>query len=305
MKKEYVIGVDIGGTNVAVGITDLEGNLLASASFPSQGKDGELFGEIRQTADRLMVEHGIPEEKILGVGAGVPGFTDPEKGLVTEAPALGWKDFPVGEKLRAVFPYPVAVDNDVNVATLGEQWIGHGRGKSDFIYISLGTGIGSGVVVNGKLLRGSRFSAGEIGYMVTDRHEAHFFAPTIKGYGFLESAAGGAAIGDALSDELGRRVTAEDAFRMYRNGNQAAIGVVTGAFSHLGIAVANAASLLDPEVIVIGGGLAKASDIILPAISRTVDHYAPNRCEIVRTALGEESGVIGAAALLLGKAERV
>ena len=306
MNRAFSIGIDIGGTNVAMGITDLEGNLLASESIRTPKTDEGLFEKIRQTAERLRMEQGIGEQEIIGVGVGVPGFVDPKNGIVVEGAALGWTDFPVLDRLKEVFPtWPVAVDNDVNAAALGEQWLGHGRGKSDFLYISIGTGIGSGIVINGKLLRGSRFSAGEIGHMVTDRRQVRSFQPSIKGYGFLESAAGGAAIGNALSGELGRTVTAEEAFRLYRNGNEAAVAIVTEALDHLGIAVVNALSLLDPEIVIIGGGLSKVSDFILPAISRTVDQYAPNRCDIVRTALGEEAGVIGAAALFLSKAGRM
>jgi glucokinase len=303
-KKAHCIGIDIGGTKVAVGITDLKGELESYRTFPTQEYlDHDFFPTIRKMADEMMAELSLEQEEILGVGAGIPGVTNVKTGIVEEAPALKWRDYPVREKLEEVFPYPVYVDNDVNIGALGEHWTGRGRGKQNLIYIAIGTGIGSGIILNGQLFRGSQYSAGELGYMVTDRNLAKTYRPSYEGYGFLESVAGGTFVGTALSERLGREVTAAEAFELYRSGDKASAEALGNALEHLGIAVANYVSLLNPELIILGGGLSQSFDVIQPIVSDNVKRYAPKECEIVRTAFGKEAGVIGAVALLLKEHE--
>ncbi|SIT74491.1 ROK family transcriptional regulator [Edaphobacillus lindanitolerans] len=303
-KKAYCIGVDIGGTKVAVGITDLRGKLESYRTFPAQEhQDDSLFKMIKHMVDEMQEELSISDSQIFGVGAGVPGVTDMETGIVEEAPALGWKEFPIKEKLQNVFPFPVYVDNDVNIGALGEHWRGLGRNKRNLIFIAVGTGVGSGIILNGQLFRGSHYSAGEIGYMVTDRSLAKSYEPAYAGYGFLESVSGGTSIGTALSGRLGRRVSAEEAFELYRAGNPEALEKLGPALEHLGIAIANYVSILDPELIILGGGLSQSFDVIHPVVSGIVRQYAPKECEIVKTASGKEAGVIGAVALLLKEHE--
>lgn len=303
-KKAHCIGIDIGGTKVAVGITDLKGKLESYRTFPTQPHlNQDFFSMIRKMADEMLEELALKEEEILGVGAGVPGVTNVETGTVEEAPALQWRDFPVRQKLEEVFSCPVYVDNDVNIGVLGEHWTGRGQGKQNLIYIAIGTGIGSGIILNGQLFRGSQYSAGELGYMVTDRTLAKSYQPSYEGYGFLESVAGGNSIGTSLSNHFGRKLTAAEAFGLYRSGNKDVIDMLEGVLEHLGIAVANYVSLLNPEVIILGGGLSQSFDVIQPIVSDNVKRYAPKECEIVKTAFGGEAGVIGAVALLLKENE--
>ncbi|WP_040226748.1 ROK family transcriptional regulator [Bhargavaea cecembensis] len=299
-KNAHCIGIDIGGTKVAVGITDLDGELECYRTFPTQEHlDRDLFETIRGKVDEMKKERAIQDDRIIGIGAGVPGVTNVETGIVEEAPALKWRDFPVRDRLREVFPYPVYVDNDVNIGVLGEHWKGRGRDRRNLIYIAIGTGIGSGIILNGQLFRGSHYSAGEIGYTVTDRDLAGSYEPSFEGYGFLESIAGGTSVGRSLSKRLGRPVSAEEAFSLYRSGDPEAAETIGAAIGHLGIAVANYVSLLDPELIILGGGLSQSFDVIHPIVSDYVEQYAPKECEIVQTAFGKEAGIIGAVALLL------
>ncbi|WP_213422465.1 ROK family transcriptional regulator [Bhargavaea massiliensis] len=303
-KKAHCIGIDIGGTKVAVGITDLKGELESYRTFTTQQHlDRDFFHAMRKITDEMMAELSLDKEEILGVGVGVPGVTNVQTGIVEEAPALQWRNYPVREKLEEVFPYPVYVDNDVNIGVLGEHWTGRGKGKQNLIYIAIGTGIGSGIILNGQLFRGSQYSAGEIGYMVTDRSLAKSYQPSYEGYGFLESVAGGTSVGRALSERLGREVTAAEAFDRYRSGDRDATETIRHALEHLGVAVANYVSLLNPEMIILGGGLSQSFDVIRPIVSDNVKRYAPKECEIVRTAFGQEAGVIGAVALLLKEHE--
>src|SRR5690606_18909048 len=150
-----------------------------------------------------------------------------------------------------------------------------------------------------QLFRGSQYSAGELGYMVTDRSLAKTYRPSFEGYGFLESVSGGTSVGTALSERLARKVTAAEAFELYRSGDKGSAEALGNALEHLGIAVANYVSLLNPELIILGGGLSQSFDVIEPIVSDNVKRYAPKECEIVRTAFGKEAGVIGAVALLL------
>ncbi|MCW1929584.1 ROK family transcriptional regulator [Bhargavaea beijingensis] len=303
-KKARCIGIDIGGTKVAVGITDLKGELESYRTFPTQQYLNEdFFPAIRRMTEDMMMELSLEKEEILGIGAGIPGVTNVQTGIVEEAPALKWRDYPVREKLEEVFPYPVYVDNDVNIGVLGEHWTGRGKGKQNLIYIAIGTGIGSGIILNGQLFRGSHYSAGELGYMVTDRNLAKTYRPSYEGYGFLESVAGGTSVGTALSERLDREVTAAEAFNLYRSGDRDAAEILGNVLEQLGIAVANYVSLLNPEMIILGGGLSQSFDVIQPIVSDNVKRYAPKECEIVKTAFGQEAGVIGAVALLLKEHE--
>ncbi|MET3576199.1 ROK family transcriptional regulator [Bhargavaea ullalensis] len=305
-KKAYCIGVDIGGTKVAVGVTDLKGELESYRTFPTQEHlERDLFGTIREKVEEMKKELSIGDGQILGLGAGVPGVTNVQTGVVEEAPALRWKNFPVRMKLEELFPFPVYVDNDVNIGALGEHWKGLGRDKRNLIFIAVGTGIGSGIILNGQLFRGSHYSAGEIGYMVTDRTLSKKYEASFEGYGFLESMAGGTSVGISLSRRLGRPVSAREAFELYRSGDPAAVEELGTALQHLGIAIANYVSILDPELIILGGGLAQSFDVIHPVVSDIVKQHAPKECEIVKTASGSEAGVIGAVALLLKEHEGI
>ncbi|WOV84949.1 ROK family transcriptional regulator [Sporosarcina jeotgali] len=301
-KNAYCIGIDIGGTGVVLGITDLQGELVNLKEFETQKNLGEkLLVEIKTQVDVMLSESGIDKQNILGVGVGVPGITNLETGIVVEAPALKWSNYPARKKIEEILSMPVFIDNDVNVSLLGEKWLGKGRHASNMIYISVGTGIGSGIMLQGNIYRGSNYSAGEIGYMVTDRQFASLYKPTVKGYGFLESVSGGNSIGEHLSNRLEREVTSLEAFELYRKGNADAIEVVTVAIENLSIGIANYVSLFDPEIVILGGGVTQSFDVIQPMINDILNRYTPRSCEIVQSAFGKKAGVIGAVALVLNE----
>ncbi|RDW20614.1 ROK family transcriptional regulator [Oceanobacillus chungangensis] len=299
-KKAYIIGIDIGGTKIAIGITDLNGNVCGLIDFPTQQYlDGDIFTEIKIRVEALKKELQIDDSKILGMGVGVPGVVEVETGIVHEAPAMGWRDFPVGEKLHSQFAYPVYIDNDVNISVLGEHWKGVGIDKKNLVYIAIGTGIGSGIMINGELYRGSNNSAGEIGYMVTDREYARTYQPIFEGYGFLESVSGGSSIGSKLSARIGKEITAKDAFDLYVKNDKDAVEVVDFAIENLSLGIANYISLLDPELIVLGGGVSESYPVISRKMEDIISRFTPRKCEVVQTSFGKEAGVIGAVALFL------
>ncbi|NGP45461.1 ROK family transcriptional regulator [Bacillaceae bacterium SIJ1] len=302
--RSYIIGVDIGGTSVGLGLTDLKGKVCAFREFPTQQHlHHHLFEEMKRHVESMKDQLRISDEKILGLGAGIPGVTNSRDGIVIEAPALKWKKYPIKEKLEQTFRLPVHVDNDVNTTVLGEHWIGIGKHKKNLVYVAIGTGIGSGIMINGTLYRGSNYSAGEIGYLVTDRKYAKEYHPVHEGYGFLESVAGGASMSAQLSKRIGIEVTAKEAFELYDKGNKEAIAVIDTALENLAIGISNYVSLFDPELIILGGGVSNAFTLIHKKVMDSMKRYAPQTCEVVKTSFDKEAGVIGSVALFLNEFE--
>ncbi|WP_408007920.1 ROK family protein [Pseudalkalibacillus sp. A8] len=299
-QNAYIIGIDIGGSKVASGITDLKGKVQSYREFPTQEfLHKDLFRRLQEDVQGMLNELELTTSDVLGIGVGVAGVTDVKKGMVMEAPALEWKQFSIREKLEDYYDLPIFVDNDVNISVLGEHWIGAGVDKSNIIYISIGTGIGSGIILNGNLYRGSNYSAGEIGYQVTDRQMARDFNPLLKGFGFLESMAGGFSIGEQLSGRLNKKVTAKEAFELADKGDEDAKEVIDFAIENLGIGISNYISLLDPEIIILGGGISGSYESFKEQLHEIIQKFTPGKCEVIPTRFGKEAGVIGASALFL------
>ncbi|WP_144478182.1 ROK family transcriptional regulator [Cytobacillus oceanisediminis] len=317
-KAAYIIGTDIGGTKVKTVICDLNGNIVASSSFNTcQYLDSGLLKQIAREIEFMVNKEGIEDEKILGMGAGVPGITETANGIVVEAPSLNWVRYPFITEAKRHIPYPVHVDNDVNVAALGEQWLGNARDKQSVLFIAVGTGIGSGIIINNQLYRGSSSAAGEIGYMVTDKNDMkNEFKPIFHRYGYLESVAGGKSIGDRLTrciqkepehplhqQALASELSGEVAFKLAKSGDQIALKVIDEAIEHLAYGVVNAASLLNPEIVILGGGVLKSSDFILPKLQEIVNQYLPSSVQLKTSQLGDNAGVLGAVSLFMREHE--
>ncbi len=319
-KAGYVVGTDIGGTKVKTVLADLGGNIVASSNFrTSQYLKTGVLRQISKEVEEMIEESGINPSQIWGMGAGVPGITDTENGVVIEAPSLDWVRYPFLAEARKYFPYPVYVDNDVNVAALGEQWLGNAKNKGNILFIAVGTGIGSGIIINNRLYRGSSSAAGEIGYMVTDKeHIKSDFQPVFHRYGYLESVAGGKAIGERLTSKIRQypehplykevaagELPSEMAFKFARAGDRLALEVVEESIEHLAYGVINAASLLNPEVIIFGGGVMKSADFILPRLKETVSQYLPSSVELNISGLGDNAGVLGSVSMFLREHESI
>ncbi|MED4203922.1 ROK family transcriptional regulator [Neobacillus mesonae] len=317
-KAAYVIGTDIGGTKVKIVISDLNGTIIASSSFPTeQFLQTGLLKKIAKEIDWMIQRNHIDQQKILGMGAGVPGITETTCGIVTEAPSLNWIRYPFIKEAERYMPFPIYVDNDVNVAVLGEQWLGSAKQKENVMFIAIGTGIGSGMIIHNQLYRGSSNAAGEMGYMVTDKNDMkNEFKPVFHRYGYLESVAGGKAIGEKLTKLVRQspghslyekaqleELTGEMAFALAKKGDEIALQVINEAIEHIAYGIVNAASLLNPEVIILGGGVFKSSEFILPKLREIVDHYLPSSVELRVSQLGENAGVLGAVSLFLREHE--
>lgn len=313
-KVGYVIGTDIGGTKVKTVISDLNGNILISSSFStSQYLQSGLLKQIAKEVESMLQNVRISTEQVIGMGAGVPGITDIRSGVVIEAPTLNWIRYPFVTEAKRFFPFPVHVDNDVNVAALGEQWLGNAKDCQNMLFIAVGTGIGSGIIINNQLYRGATSAAGEIGYMVTDKNDMkNEFKPIFNRYGYLESVAGGKSIGAKLTDAIRLRrehplfnqahqkeLPGKVAFRLAQKGDHLALDILEEAIEHLAYGIINAASLLNPEVIILGGGVLKSSDFILPRLQEIVNQYLPSSVELKVSQLGDNAGVLGAVSLFL------
>ncbi|MGE6257122.1 ROK family transcriptional regulator [Heyndrickxia sporothermodurans] len=319
-KAAFVVGVDIGGTKVKMIISDLSGNIIAETSFPTQEYlEKNLLKKISFELDRLIEKNNLEHDAILGMGVGIPGITNTLTGFVVEAPSLNWSNYSFIEEAEKYFSFPIYADNDVNVAALGEQWLGKAKSKKTVLFIAIGTGIGSGIIINNQLYRGSSSAAGEIGYMVTDKNEVkNNFQPVFHRYGYLESVAGGKSIGDKLSSIIKKEkdhplyskmqsseLSAKDVFHYAKLGDSIAEQVIEEATEHLGYGIVNAASLLNPEVIILGGGVSKSAEQILPDLRKIVNQYLPSSVEIYTSQLGDNAGVLGAVSLFLREYESI
>lgn len=303
---KYIVGVDIGGTSVEIAVMNLNGDIKEKVVFSTQEHLSKNFVQfIADNITLLIQENDLDASQIIGAGIGVPGITDVEKGIVFDAPSLGWKQFNFLERMDKLLPFPVYVDNDVNVAALGEQWKGAGKDKRNILQITLGTGIGCGMIINGQLYRGSSFAAGEIGYMVTDKHAAEEAYDSIfSGYGFLDSHVGGPSITKRMlehlggSDEKSADWPAKRIFELAIEGDKNALTIVQDALSHLAFALVNVISIVNPECVIIGGGISKSLHHFLPEIILTIDKHLPIETVVSISKL-ENVSTLGAAYLVL------
>jgi predicted NBD/HSP70 family sugar kinase len=235
----------------------------------------------------------------MGIGLGVPGLTRHGEGIVTWAPSLNWRDYPLQARLTERFNLPVMVDNDVNLAALGELWFGSGQNIQNMVLIAIGTGIGSGIVIDGALYRGAHEAAGEIGYLMPGRE---FLGRRYEKYGALEEMASGAGIAERARQRLkGQRdpeelanLSAEDVFDAARHGESWARAVIDEALDYLAIMVASVSAYFDPELIVLGGGVSRSADLLVEPILNRIEGTTAVPAEVVVSILGHRATVLGA-----------
>lgn len=290
-KSGYGVGVDIGGTKILILITDLDGNLLHSEKHPSSSD----IEKINQLTKDAIGRSGINEDDLLAIGFGIPGITDSDKGIVLEAPALQWKNKPFIREVEPFFTAPIFINNDVNCAAIGERWLGSAKYVDDIVHLSIGTGVGGAIITGGQLVQGFRNMAGEVAYLVEredwiERRENRF-----SDFGLFEKKVSGTALSDS-------GFTSEELFQQYRSGNQVAIKRIEQFMLTLSIAIANIASLLNPEMVVIGGGVSRSMNVVIDQIREMVANLTPIECRIELASLGEQSAAYGAIAYALEKA---
>jgi glucokinase len=257
-----------------------------------------ILNAIMSAVRQLFGEAGVQMEKLFAIGAGAPGMTDVTEGRVISAVNLkGWTDVPLRDLLQVEFRVPVFVDNDVNMAALGEQWAGCAKDCPNFVFIALGAGVGAGIVIDGRLYRGSRWYAGEISHMHLDHRQ---WSVEYGEQGFLESNAGAEAIARQWQRLCGRDAPAvpsadgaAEVFEAARYGDARAGEVVQQVAVYLGTAVANIAAVLDPALIIFGGGISHVGDQLLQPVREVVSRIVPNVPEIRLSAAGDDAQVFG------------
>lgn len=284
----YAIGVDIGGTKTKICIADLEGNSILFKEIPTTSHIPTIYNEVIQCI------HDVPLSlsKLVTVGFGVAGLTDSIQGIIIEAPALKWSNVSFKNEMEQLFKVPVFVNNDANCAAFAERWKGCVQGVQDFVFVAIGTGVGSAIFTNGQLVEGSTFMAGEIGYLRFDSELKENRPNRLDEFGEFESRLSGSALSQSGYD-------AEILFKMYRDGDAYAIEVIRKFIYDLSIGLANIASLLNPQIIVIGGGVARSMPIILDDLQECVSKLTPVPTTIKLSEVGHLAGSIGALAFAL------
>ncbi len=265
-EKGFVVGVDLGGTNVRAAAVDRKGKVLGTAERPTEVPRGtrrilENILSVATEAARPLQARGLAP---LAIGMGAPGPIDKNTGIIYQAPNIPqWKRFPLRQRLSQLFSCPVFVENDANAATLGEGWVGAARGKKNFLMLTLGTGVGGGVVSEGRLVHGARGMAGELGHVVVEAHGPHC---NCGGRGCIETYASATGIKRMVKEKAKDQKTwsryanaqgeidVAEVYRAAKAGDRLAKEVLTLAGSYLGIAMASLINIFNPEMIVVGGG---------------------------------------------------
>jgi len=317
MERRAVVGIDIGGTKTLSAVVDAQGRVLARHRIDTPQRGPADFVQVlARELSTLLGLAGLQKEDLLGLGVGAPGPLDPETGVVFEPPNLtGWRDVPLGTMLFDATGVPTFVENDANAAALGEAWVGAGVGVRDQIYITVSTGIGGGLIFNGDLYHGVSGTAGEIGHMTVEPDGP---VCTCGRRGHLEGLASGHAIARMAEEAVraGRQTRlaalpsgALDAAVVAQaalDGDAVAREIYARAGQHIGIAVASLVNVLNPAMVVFGGGVSKVGDLLFDTVRRVVRERAFERpaeaAKIVPAALGDDVGVIGAAAVVYRRA---
>ena len=299
-EASLVIGVDMGGTKMYGALSDLGGKIYDEVNIGHHGTSGEdSFKQLTTLIDKLLASPKVAGRKVRGIGVGAPGVTLHREGIVTWAYTLHWDHFPLKARLAKKYNLPITVDNDVNLAALGELWFGAGQDAQDMIVIAIGTGIGAGVIVNGALYRGSKESSGEIGNIIPGRE---FLGKNYLDFGALESVASGTGIAERarmlLKENLSptelKNLTSETVFDAARKNQPWAWEIINETVDYLAIAIVNMVAVFDPDLIVLGGGVSRSADLLIEPILRRLSGIIPNPPRLVVSRLGLQATVMGA-----------
>lgn len=309
--KNYAVGVDIGGTTVKLGIFNIDGTLLNKFEIPTRKEDGGkyILGDIAKALDGYFLKNDIDKASIVGVGMGVPGPVK-EDGTVVKCVNLGWGIFNVEEELSKLLNLKVKAANDANIAALGEMWQGGGKGHQNVIMVTLGTGVGGGVIIDGKIISGNNGAAGEIGHIKVEKNETRTCGCGNKGC--LEQYASATGIVNSANMYLEKsnkssvlrelkEVTSKDIFDAAKNKDEVALELVEGFGEKLGTALAMLSCCCDPEVFVIGGGVSRAGQILIDVVTKYYKEaafHASRGTKFELAKLGNDAGIFGGAKLV-------
>jgi len=312
MMSKYAFGVDIGGTTVKLGLFGMEGNVLDKWEIPTVKENGgkAILPDVAKSILAKMEERGIGEQDVAGIGVGAPGSVDSEGTLVGGAVNIGWKPFNIPEAVSAYIKVPVKAANDANAAAYGEMWQGGGKGYGSMVAVTLGTGVGGGIVIGGHILTGATGGGGEIGHIHVEDSETE---PCNCGNkGCLEQYASATGIvrlakrrlqEDEKPSTLRRgNLSAKSVFDAVKEGDEVAIEIAGWFGEYLGKGLAAVAAVVNPEVFVIGGGVSKAGEILLTFVEEPFQKYVFGSCagaKFTLAELGNDAGIYGAAGMIL------
>lgn len=312
MADNYVIGIDLGGTKISGAVADFDGNIVSQYTIPTKAEEGEeaVLQRIILVIEKVIEESKVAKDKIVTIGIGSPGPLDAKEGKIITTPNLPFRNFNLVKPLKDKFNIHVYLDNDANVAAMGEYIFGAGKGTSNMIFVTVSTGIGGGAILNGKIYRGNTSNALEIGHMTLEKDGPRC---NCGNYGCAEALASGTAIGRLAKEEITKgvktslttyeNVTSYEVFKEAEKGDAVAKAVLDKALNYLGICIANIIVSFDPEMVIIGGGVSKGGDIVFKKVQEVVN----KRCfksmaestKIVPAGLGTNAGLMGAVALAI------
>lgn len=310
--KKYAIGVDIGGTTVKLGLFDKDGCVLEKWEIPTvkDNNGSRILPDIAASIQKRLASMNIEKGDIQGVGVGAPGPVDAE-GTVYKAVNLGWDVFNIPKVLNGYLDLPVKAANDANVAAFGEMWQGGGKGHMNMVAVTLGTGVGGGIIVGGNILTGATGAGGEIGHIHIEDNEPE--ACGCQNHGCLEQYASATGVVRLAKRRLQQdqqpsvlreqqKLSAKAVWDAVKVGDPVAIQVAEQFGEYLGKGLAAVAAVANPEVFVIGGGVSRAGEILFEYIRPAYEKYAFHGCrnaEFALATLGNDAGIFGAAGLIL------
>ena len=299
-KDNVIIGIDLGGTDIYGAVTDLSGAALVEMKIPNGPASAEAsYARLTGLIGGLLVNEKIKGRRILGIAVGTQGLTNHQDGVVLHDAIQNWLDYPLRQKLTQEFGYPVVIDNDVNLAAMGELWFGVGQNVQNLVFITIGNGIGAGIILDGSLYRSSNHLAGEIGYFLPDRAS---LGKRRGDFGLLESQASLTAIEDRAREILKNQngpishegVSPEMIFKAMLEKQAWACGLIDEMVDYLSIAVANTSAMLDPDLIVLRSSLDQYTDLLIEPILQRIEGIVPARPRLEASRLGYQATALGA-----------
>ena len=305
--KHLVLGVDIGGTNVKLGLTNSVGHILARSHFSTKTfmrDKPRLVKAIIDAAGKLLTDYKLQFKNLAGIGMGWPGLVDPYKGIIKFLPNIpGWEGTPIVRIFQKELGIKTYIENDVNLITMGEWCFGAGKGVKDLVCITLGTGVGGGLILDNRIYRGPGYAAGEIGHMPINEKGP---ACVCGGFGCFEQYVGNSVLQKKAARLFNRpRITIEEVYALADQGDNRALKFWEETAVHIGNALTGIVNVLNPRLIVIGGGVANNEKFLFKTITATIKKRAmkvqASMFKIVRGKLGDDAGIIGAQLLVLEK----
>lgn len=308
---KYCFGVDIGGTTVKMGLFEAEGAIVDKWEITTDISDegSAILPNVAASVAKKIEEHQIDKKDIIGIGVGVPAPVTSD-GVVNGSANLGWKYKEVKRELEELSGLKAVIGNDANVAALGEMWKGGGAGEKNMIMVTLGTGVGGGIIIDGKILVGATGAGGEIGHICVNYDETDHCG--CGNCGCLEQYASATGIVKLAKKKLGQEmratilnkedVTAKDVFDAVKAGDEVADEIAVEFGKYLGYGLASLAAVCNPSVFVIGGGVSKAGEVLIPYIQKPYlerAFFADKQVKFVLAELGNDAGICGAAKLVM------